>query len=71
MQQMTNKEKFREVFGFDANPERFSICFIFDACDECPFYYEKNCIPRAKDFWDEEYKEKSNEDDKEAAPDSE
>ena len=39
---MTNKEKFREVFGFDANPKRFSICFMFDACDECPFYYEKN-----------------------------
>ena len=47
---MTNKEKFKEVFGFtprtdtcDLSP---NICNHQKTCDDCPF----------KDFWDKEYR---------------
>lgn len=62
---MTNKEKFEAVFGFKANPDRFTMCFIFEDCHQCPFYHEKNCHRASKEFWDMEYKEPTNETDKE------
>lgn len=50
---MTNREKFKETFGFDFDADSFSnclapanVCKEFDSCEECPFL----------DFWDKEYK---------------
>lgn len=50
---MTNREKFKEVFGFKPNDDAecvapSKICYIQDdICNDCPF----------EDWWDKEYKE--------------
>lgn len=52
---MTNKEKFKEVFGFipcenltDSCPLPYKACFVADNdCDICPF----------DKWWDKEYKD--------------
>jgi hypothetical protein len=52
---MTNKEKFKEVFGFipcenltDSCPLPFKACSLTDGdCDKCPF----------NKWWDKEYKD--------------
>lgn len=50
---MTNREKFKETFGFNFDSDSFSnclapegVCKNYDSCEECPF----------DEFWDKEYK---------------
>ena len=50
---MTNREKFKETFGFNFDSDSFSnclapegVCRNYDSCEECPF----------DEFWDKEYK---------------
>ena len=50
---MTNREKFKETFGFHFDSDSFSnclapegVCKNYDSCEECPF----------NEFWDKEYK---------------
>ena len=51
---MTNKEKFKEVFGLEIDDT--SDCGFFDctdrrSCEDCP-------VKDTKDWWNAEYKEK-------------
>lgn len=51
---MTNREKFKEVFGFDLNTDHMN-CIAEGCCEDCPAYRRKydNC----PEFWDDEYEE--------------
>ena len=52
---MTNKEKFKEIFGYEASTGECPIyCYTTDG-DECCPYCKTTCS--AGDWWDEEYKE--------------
>ena len=52
---VTNREKFREVFGF-APKDTADICDIM-LCDEgCPYNNIDDCVGHL-DYWDQEYVE--------------
>lgn len=58
---MTNREKFKEVFGFDIRTDR-DDCFADECCEDCPGISSKyfNC----SEFWDDEYQSPKSKEDK-------
>ena len=54
---MTNAEKFKEVFGFEADMKSCPIRIECEDCERCPYYqkgtFEEECARR---FWLGEYK---------------
>lgn len=62
---MTNKEKYKEVFGIEMNDKYMSVCSCIEGYPEC----RKTCggnnysLTRmtCRQFWNDEYKEIQNE----------
>lgn len=58
---VTNADKFREVFGFD-----MTICWNNEfPCNECQFCDENGTCNSKEKFWNAEYKEPAESEDKE------
>ena len=56
---MTNREKFKKVFGFDYERLGFGLCDDIPDCKNCHYYdlpFDR-CKNSMKNFWNEEYKE--------------
>ena len=51
---MTNKEKFKEVFGFEVASGALKP---IDCPDDCEYLIDGKCYDDCDEWWDEEYKE--------------
>ncbi len=54
---MTNKEKFKEIFGYEANTDECPIYCISNVEGECPYSNRASDVCSPGYWWDAEYKE--------------